>query len=102
MQNALIAAVLVTVSSSKENALNLYELQPDSGKLEFHAKYDLTGSPGSQFVSPDGQKLYVSVRSAKSVAVFRIERGEKNITLLKIHQISNALGVSPSELLSEQ
>lgn len=27
-----------------------------------------------------------------------IERGEKNITLLKIHQISKALGVNPKAL----
>ena len=95
MQNALIAAVLVTVSSSKENALNLYELQTDSGKLEFHAKYDLTGSPGSQFVSPDGKKLYVSVRSAKSVAVFRIERGEKKLSPLGLTNIgANASYIS--------
>tara|TARA_R100001039_G_C1806674_1_gene80795 strand:+ start:138 stop:353 length:216 start_codon:yes stop_codon:yes gene_type:complete len=31
-----------------------------------------------------------------------IERGEKNITLLKIHQISDALGISPDQLLAGQ
>ena len=53
MQSVLIAAMLVTVSAGKDKALHLYELQPDSGKLVQHAKYDLPGSPGSQFVSPD-------------------------------------------------
>ena len=57
MQNVLIAAMLVTVSAGKDKALHLYELQPDSEKLVQHAKYDLPGSPGSQFVSPDGQRL---------------------------------------------
>jgi 6-phosphogluconolactonase len=95
MQNALIAAMLVTVSAGKENALHLYELHPDSGKLEHHAKYDLPGSPGSQFVSPDGQRLYVSVRSANSVAVFRIERGEKKLLPLGLTNIgANAAYVS--------
>ena len=46
MQNVLIAAVLVTVSADKDNALHLYELQPDSGKLVQQAKHDLPGSPG--------------------------------------------------------
>ena len=27
-----------------------------------------------------------------------IERGEKNVTLLKIYQVSDALGIHPSEL----
>lgn len=31
-----------------------------------------------------------------------IERGEKNITLTKIYQISDALGISPSYLLVEE
>lgn len=28
-----------------------------------------------------------------------IERGEKNVTLIKVFQISDALGISPAELL---
>ena len=70
--------MLVTVSAGKDKALHLYELQPESGKLVQHAKYDLPGSPGSQFVNPDGQRLYVSVRSANSVAAYRIDRAGKN------------------------
>ncbi|MBU86039.1 helix-turn-helix transcriptional regulator [Alcanivorax sp.] len=31
-----------------------------------------------------------------------IERGEKNITLLKIYQISDALSLSPAALLAEE
>lgn len=30
-----------------------------------------------------------------------VERGERNISLLNIHKISHALGVSPGELLQE-
>lgn len=52
-------------------------IQPDFGKFVQQAKYDLPGSPGSQFVSPDGKRLYVSVRSADSVAAFRIDRADK-------------------------
>ena len=44
MQNLLITAMLVTVSAGKDNALQLYELQPDTGKLVQQAKYGLPGS----------------------------------------------------------
>ena len=44
MQNVLITAMLVTVSAGKDNALHLYELEPDSEKLVQHAKCDLPGS----------------------------------------------------------
>ena len=44
MQNVLIPAMLVTVSAGKDNALHLYELEPDSEKLVQHAKCDLPGS----------------------------------------------------------
>lgn len=98
MPNALIAAILVTVSAGKDNALHLYELQPDSGKLEHHAKYDLPGSPGSQFVSPDGQRLYVSVRSANSVATFRIDRAGKKLVPLGLTKIgANAAYVATDQ-----
>ena len=51
------------------------------------AKYDLPGSPGSQCVSPDGNTLYVSVRSANSVAAFRIDHGKKTLVPLGITEI---------------
>ncbi|HAH98070.1 MAG TPA: hypothetical protein DCO70_01945 [Verrucomicrobiales bacterium] len=78
VQNVLIATMLVTLSAGKEKAIRLYEFQPDSGKLVQHEQYNLPGSPGSQFVSPDGQRLYVSVRSANSVAAFHIDKVKKN------------------------
>ena len=87
MQNVLIAAMLVIVSAGKDNALHLYELQPDSRKLVQQAKHDLPGSPGSQFVSPDGKRLYVSVRSADSVAAFRIDRADKKLIPLGLTDI---------------
>ena len=55
VQNILIATMLATVSAGKEKAIRLYELQPDSEKLEQHEQCNLQGSPESQYVSPDGQ-----------------------------------------------
>ncbi|RZO53184.1 MAG: lactonase family protein [Limisphaerales bacterium] len=98
MQNALIAAILVTVSAGKDNALHLYELHPDSNKLEQHEKYDLPGSPGSQFVSPDGKILYVAVRSDNSVATFRINRTNKILIPLGLTKI----GANAAYLATDQ
>ena len=98
MQNALIAAMLVTVSAGKDNALHLYELHPDSNKLEQHEKYDLPGSPGSQFISPDGQILYVAVRSDNSVATFRINRTNKKLIPLGLTKI----GANAAYLATDQ
>ena len=98
MQNILISALLVTVSAGKDKALHFYELQPDSGNLVEHAKYDLPGSPGSQFISPDGQRLYVSVRSANSVAAFRIDRANKKLVPLGLTNI----GANASYVATDQ
>ena len=98
MQNALIAAILVTVSAGKDNALHLYELHSDSNKLEQHEKYDLPGSPGSQFISPDGQILYVAVRSDNSVATFRINRTNKTLIPLGLTKI----GANAAYLATDQ
>ena len=84
---ALFAALLVAVSAGKDQALHLYELNPKTGTLVQRAKYDLPGSPGSQCVSPDGNTLYVSVRSANSVAAFRIDHSKKTLVPLGITEI---------------
>ena len=75
----IFAALLVAVSAGKDKALHLYELNPKTGALLQRAKYDLPGSPGSQCVSPDGNTLYISVRSANSVAAFRINHAKKTL-----------------------
>ena len=85
--NAIFGALLVAVSAGKDQSLHLYELNPKTGALVQRAKYDLPGSPGSQCVSPDGNTLYVSVRSANSVAAFRIDHGMKTLVPLGITEI---------------
>ena len=78
----IFAALLVAVSAGKDQTVHLYQLDRKTGALEQIAKYDLPGSPGSQCVSPDGKTLYVSVRSANSVAAFRIDHKEKTLVSL--------------------
>ena len=85
--NLVFAALLVAVSAGKDQALHLYELNPKSGVLVQRAKYDLPGSPGSQCVSMDGNHLYVSVRSANSVAAYRIDHAKKTLIPLGLTNI---------------
>ena len=84
---ALFAALLVSVSVGKDQAQHLYELNPMTGALMQRAKYDLPGPPGSQCLSPDGNTLYVSVRSANCVAAFRIDHSKKTLVPLEITEI---------------
>jgi len=69
---AFSASSLVSISCSGDKKLALYKLNLSSGGLTAAGEISLDGSPGSQFTSPDGQYLYVSVRSSQSVATFRI------------------------------
>jgi len=83
----IYAALLVAVSAGKDKAIHLYELNPRTGALVQRAKIDLPGAPGSQFVSPDGNRLYVSVRTANSVAAYRINHAKKTLVPLGITNI---------------
>ena len=83
----IFAALLVTVSAGKDQTVHLYQLDRKTGALKQNVEYDLPGSPGSQCVSPDGKTLYVSVRSANSVAAFRINHREKNLVSLGLTEI---------------
>jgi|TARA_B100000959_G_scaffold133621_1_gene140071 6-phosphogluconolactonase len=85
--NAIFAALLVVISASKDKTLHLYELNPKTGALVQRAKIDLPGAPGSQFVSPDGNRLYVSVRTANSVSAYRIDHSKKTLVPLGITNI---------------
>ena len=93
--NALIAALLVSVSAGKDNQLRLYDFNPANGALIERAKIDLPGSPGAQCLSPDGNRLYVAVRNKNSVAAFRINHAKKTLDPLGLTDIgANAAYVS--------
>ena len=64
----------VYVSSGGDKKLLRYELDLQTGALRAREEITLPGSPGGQCLHPDGTKLYVSVRSDESVAVFRVNR----------------------------
>ena len=83
----IFAALLVAVSAGKDQTVHLYQLDRKTGALEQRAKYNVPGSPGSQCISPDGKTLYVSVRSANSVAAFRIDHKEKTLVSLGLTEI---------------
>lgn len=47
------------------------------------------------------QEAFADISGIDRSYMGHIERGEKNVTLIKVFQISDALGTHPSELLSE-
>ncbi|GIT06359.1 MAG: hypothetical protein CM1200mP29_17700 [Verrucomicrobiota bacterium] len=51
MQNVLITAMLVTVSAGKDNALQLYELQPTRGNW---CNSNILPAPPGHICHPDG------------------------------------------------
>ena len=86
---------VVYVSASKANTLIIHDLDLDTGKRAERRRLELDGSPGAQCLSPDGETLYVSVRSAKSVAAFRRDGATGALTHIATQPIgSNAAYVS--------
>jgi gluconolactonase len=80
----------VYVSAGGDKKLLRYELDLQNGKLKPREEITLPGSPGPQCLHPDGTKLYVSVRSDSSVAVFRINR----LTGTLVHLGRTSIGVN--------
>ncbi len=84
---SLVAALLVSVSAGKDNELHLYNFNAAEGTLTEAAVHKLTGSPGAQCLSPDGNHLYVAIRNRNSVAAFRINHTRKTLEPLGLTDI---------------
>ena len=90
-----LAEQLLCVSASTDKQLVLYDVDLPSGALKLRNKIALKGSPGSQCISPDGNRLYVSIRSLDSVAVFKIHHKQRNLEHLGTTNITaNAAYIS--------
>lgn len=90
-----IAAQLLCVSASTDAKLVLYDVDRAGGTLKQRGEIALKGAPGSQCISPDGDRLYVSVRSLNSVAVFRIDHDRRALEHLGTSDIGvNAAYIS--------
>ena len=89
------AGELLCVSASADSKLVLYDVDHAAGTLALRGEVALKGSPGSQCLSPDGNHLYVSVRSLDSVAVFRIHHDRRTLEHLGTSNIgANAAYIS--------
>ena len=90
-----LAEQLLCVSASTDKQLVLYDVDLPSGSLKLRDKIALKGSPGSQCISPDGNRLYVSIRSLDSVAVFEIHHKQRKLEHLGTTNITaNAAYIS--------
>ncbi len=86
---------VVFVSAGGDNKLSVYDLDRETGALTSRGDIELTGSPGSQYLHPDGEHLYVSVRSRNGVAAFRLDRETGALKHLRTTDIaSNAAYIS--------
>jgi len=70
---------LVCISTAGDKKLVLYDFNSHTGGLEKKLEIELPGAPGSQFISPDGNRLYVAVRSSNGVAAFDIDHSNGNL-----------------------
>ena len=90
-----LADQLLCVSASTDKELVLYDVDLPSGSLTLRDKIPLKGAPGSQCISPDGNRLYVSIRSLNSVAVFHIRHKQRKLEHLGTTNITaNAAYIS--------
>ena len=72
----------VYVSLGREHKLVHYHLEPQSGQLTRRSELEVPGTPGAQVSSSDRHRLYVSMRSIKSVSTLQIEPRTGDLTLL--------------------
>ena len=64
---------IVCISASADKKILLYDFDGETGSLTQKNQIELPGAPGSQFINPDGNRLYVAVRSSNGVAAFNID-----------------------------
>ena len=91
----VVADQLLCISASNDKQLVLYDVDLPSGSLTLRENIPLKGAPGSQCISPDGNRLYVSIRSLDSVAVFQIRHKQRTLEHLATTNITaNAAYIS--------
>ena len=97
---ALTAAdrAFVFVSAAGDAKLYAYDLDLTSGALEPRGRIELEGAPGPQCLDPKLERLYVSVRSAKTVAAFNLDRSTGALQLIK----STPVGVNSTYVATDK
>ncbi len=98
MQGLCAADAVVYVSASRDRTLYLYDLNLEDGSLKKRTMHTLTGTPGAQCLHPNRERLYVSIRSERSVAAFR--RDPKTGSLE--HLGTTSLGANGTYLATDQ
>ena len=69
----LRADTFVYVSMAPEQKIQIYRLDPDSGKLTAVDTVAVAGTPGALAIDPQKKYLFASLRSANTLASFRID-----------------------------
>ncbi len=67
------ADTFVYVSESKDKKIATFSLDEESGELTRIGETEMNGAPGCLWLSPDGTKIYASVRSVPEFATLSID-----------------------------
>src|SRR4051794_23564923 len=72
-ESALRADTFVYVSMAPEQQIQVYRLDPETGKLTAVEAVPVKGTPGALAVDPRKRSLFASLRSTSTLASFRID-----------------------------
>ncbi|MEE2659433.1 MAG: lactonase family protein [Candidatus Latescibacterota bacterium] len=78
----------VYVSVGGEDRVNVFSMDPETGKLDTHAVIAVGNGPGPLCVDPNQRFLYAGLRGGRQLAAFRLDRGSGRLA---------PLGTSPLE-----
>jgi 6-phosphogluconolactonase len=71
----------VYLSIAGENKISIYNMNPETGKLQLQEDVVLDGGPGPLAVDPGGKFLYAGVRSNREISSFRIDQQTGGLSL---------------------
>ena len=71
----------VYLSIAGENKISIYNMNPETGKLQLQEDVVLDGGPGPLAVDPDTKFLYAGVRSNREISSFRIDQRTGSLSL---------------------
>ena len=89
---------IVCISAGPDKKLVLYNFDGKTGALTKKNEIDLPGAPGPQCLSPDGNRLYVAVRSSNGVATFEIDHGNGSLK----HTATTDIGANAAYIATDR
>ncbi|HBD83126.1 MAG TPA: 6-phosphogluconolactonase, partial [Dehalococcoidia bacterium] len=70
------------VTISEEDKIALFDVDPDSGRLESTGVAPVTGRPAPLAINPDRSRLYVGRRDIKEISTFEIDQNSGDLSMV--------------------